>query len=76
MSNSYWKTVNENGGGYVKRAATVRSKAQVEFDLSDAKRDLASAIIDAEYRDGEEGSAYKVERLQKLVASLESELSA
>lgn len=76
MSNNYWKTVNENGGGYVKRAPATRSKGQIDCELSGAKIDLASAIVDASYKNGIDGTAYKVERLQKRVADLTAELAS
>ena len=76
MSTNYWKTVNENGGGYVKRAPDVRSKSRIECDLSEAKIDLASAIVNAAYKNNEDGTGYKVERLQKKVDELTIELAA
>jgi phage-related protein (TIGR01555 family) len=76
MPDSYWKTVNEGGGGYVKRETASRSKDEVEFDLKDVERDLTSAKIDASYKDGEDGTANKVERLEKRVAELKAELGS
>ena len=76
MTNNYWKTVNENGGGYVKRAPAARSKSQVECELFGVKTDLASAITNAAYKNNEDGTGYKVERLQKRVAELSAELAA
>jgi len=76
MTNAaYFKTVNENGGGYAKRAPAARSKARIECELFDAESDLESAKINADYKDGQDGTAYKVERLEKQVAALKAELA-
>jgi hypothetical protein len=74
--NAYFKTVNENGGGYAPRPVAARSKGRISCDLDEAKNDLKSAIINAAYKNGEDGTAYKVERLQTRVAALEIELAA
>lgn len=74
MNANYWNTVNEGGEGYVKRAPAIRSKDEIEFDLMDAERDLKSAKIDASYKDGQDGTDYKVERLEKKVAELKAEM--
>ena len=71
---AYWNTVNEGGEGYVKQAPAVRSNDEIEFDLMDAERDLKSAKANAAYKDGQDGTAYKVECLEKQVAALKSEL--
>jgi hypothetical protein len=72
---SYWKTVNENGGGYVHRAPAARSKAQIASDICEVKRDLEEAIINAAYKDGQDGTAYKVQRLQTRLQCLQAELA-
>ena len=74
MSANYWNTVNEGGEGYVKRAPAIRSRDEVEFDLRDAERDLASAKINAAYKNNEDGSDYKVERLEAKILKLRAEL--
>ena len=76
MSTNYWKTVNENGGGYVNRPTATRSKGRISCDLDEAKNDLKSAIANAAYKDGNDGTAHKVERLTARVAALEAELAA
>ena len=75
-SANYFKTVNENGGGYVKRAPAARSKGRISCDLDEARNDLKSAMINAEYKNSEDGTDYKVERLTARVAALELELAA
>ncbi|MDQ3270770.1 MAG: hypothetical protein M3Q12_01185 [Pseudomonadota bacterium] len=75
MTNAYFRTVNENGGGYVKRAPATRSTAQVESELFDAECDLKSAKVAADCNDGQDGTAYKVERLAKQIADLRAELA-
>jgi len=72
---NYWKTVNENGGGYVHRAPAARSKAQIKLDISEVQRDLEEAIINAAYKDGQDGTAYKVQRLQTRLQTLQAELA-
>lgn len=74
MNASYWNTVNEGGEGYVQRAPAARSKEQIECDLFEAECDLKSAKINAAYKDGEDGTAYKVERLEKQVEALKAEM--
>jgi hypothetical protein len=74
-TSTYFKTVNENGGGYVKQSTPARSKGRITCDLMEAQSDLKSAIVNADYRNGEDGTAHKVERLTALVASLKQELS-
>lgn len=75
MNANYWNTVNEGGEGYVKRAPATRSREEVEFDLWDAERDLKSAKINAAYKNNEDGSDYKVERLEAKILKLRAELS-
>ena len=74
MNANYWNTVNEGGEGYVKRTPAIRSRDEVEFDLLDAERDLASAKINAAYKNNEDGSDYKVERLEQKIVKLRTEL--
>ena len=74
MNANYWNTVNEGGEGYVKRAPAIRSRDEVEFDLCYAERDLASAKINAAYKKNEDGSDYKVERLEAKILKLRAEL--
>jgi len=74
MNAAYWNAVNEGGEGYVKHAPTPRSSNEVEFDLRDAERDLASAKVNAAYKGGEDGTAYKVERLEAKITKLRAEL--
>ena len=74
MNAKYWNTVNEGGEGYVKRAPATRSRDEVEFDLRDAERDLASAKINAAYKNNKDGSDYKVERLEAKILKLRAEL--
>lgn len=76
MNTNYFKTVNENGGGYVKAALAKRSKGRISVDLDEAKADLKSAIVNAAYKNNEDGSDYKVERLTLRVAELTAELAA
>ena len=72
---SYWKTVNENGGGYVHRTPAARSQAQIKSDLCEVERDLEEAIINAAYKDGQDGTAAKVQRLQTRLQALQAELA-
>ena len=74
MNANYWNTVNEGGEGYVKRAPATRSRDEVEFDLRDAERDSVSAKINAAYKNNEDGSDYKVERLEAKILKLRAEL--
>ena len=74
MNANYWNTVNEGGEGYVKRAPAIRSRDEVEFGLCYAERDLASAKINAAYKNNEDGSDYKVERLEAKILKLRAEL--
>ena len=76
MDNTYFKTVNENGGGYVKTKPVARSKGRISCDLDEAKSDLKSAIVNAAYKNNEDGTGYKVERLTARVADLTAELAA
>ena len=76
MSANYWNTVNEGGEGYVKRTPEARSREEVEFDLMDAQRDLASAKVNAAYKNNEDGTGYKVERLEVKIQKLLAELGA
>lgn len=75
MNANYWNTVNEGGEGYVHQAPEKRSTAQIECELLGAEDELKSAKINAAYKDGQDGTAYKVERLQKKVAALKAEMS-
>lgn len=72
---SYWKTVNENGGGYSRPAPAARSQAQIKSDLFEVERDLEEAIINAAYKDGQDGTAAKVQRLQTRLQALQAELA-
>ena len=76
MNTNYFKTVNENGGGYVKTKPAARSKGRISCDLDEAKSDLKSAIINAADHNNEDGTGYKVERLSARVAELTAELAA
>ena len=76
MNTNYFKTVNENGGGYVKTKPVVRCKSRISCDLYEAKSDLKSAIVNAAYKNNEDGTGYKVERLTARVAELTAELAA
>lgn len=74
MNANYWSTVNEGGEGYVKRAPEARCREEVESDLLDAQRDLVSAKVNAAYKNNEDGTDYKVERLEAKIAKLLAEL--
>lgn len=75
MNANYWNTVNEGGEGYVCQAPEKRSTAQIECEILDAEDELKSAKINADYKDSLDGTAYKVERLEKKVAALKAEIS-